>query len=460
MKKIILFFFIHFSLFSQEIVPEVLTLNEYFAFIKKFHPVVKQADLVILESDAKLLKSRGAFDPKLEVDYSKKQFKSKEYYNKLNATFKIPVWYGLDVKANFEDNNGLYLNPEQNVPENGLYSLGVSASLTQGLFINNRIAALKQSKLYTKEAKEKRKLLANTILFNAANTYFEWLKAFRENELNKTYVKNSQQRFKTIVKAFELGEKAAIDTLEASILINNRILKLEKSKVKLINSSLNLSNNLWLSNNIPVEIKENIIPDLNTFQNVDSTLNLLGNTANFDLDLHPKIKQLNLKEEGLEIEKKLKYSKLLPNISAQYNFVSPNVNKLDDANLNNFKAGVSFNMPIFLRKERASLKLTKLKLLNVQLENSTQKLKLKNKILAYQQELNSFVTQKEITENLVIDYGTMVKAEERKFNLGESSLFYVITRENKLIDMQLKAIELDNSYLKTKANLFNSLGLE
>jgi hypothetical protein len=52
----------------------------------------------------------------------------------------------------------------------------------------------------------------------------------------------------------------------------------------------------------------------------------------------------------------------------------------------------------------------------------------------------------------------MLAAEERKFFLGESSLFLVNSRESKLIDAKLKAISLENSFFNTKANLFNVLG--
>ena len=51
----------------------------------------------------------------------------------------------------------------------------------------------------------------------------------------------------------------------------------------------------------------------------------------------------------------------------------------------------------------------------------------------------------------------MLNAEERKFSFGESSLFLINSREKNLIDSQLKAIELQNKYLKAKAKLFNSL---
>ena len=97
--------------FSQDNA-SVLSLEEYLGYVKKYHPIVKQAYLITSESEINLLKSRGAFDPKLEVDYGRKKFKDTEYYDKLNAAFKIPTWYGIELKANYENNNGIYLNPE------------------------------------------------------------------------------------------------------------------------------------------------------------------------------------------------------------------------------------------------------------------------------------------------------------------------------------------------------------
>jgi len=71
--------------FSQE--ANVLPFSEYLGHVKKYHPIVKQANLIIDESEAKLLKARGSFDPKLEVDYDRKRFKDTEYFNNLNASF-------------------------------------------------------------------------------------------------------------------------------------------------------------------------------------------------------------------------------------------------------------------------------------------------------------------------------------------------------------------------------------
>ena len=93
MKKILSFFLIISTCygFSQNKIDSILTLSEYIGYVKKFHPIVKQAELKTSEGEIKLMKARGAFDPKLEVDYDKKKFKNTNYFDKLNTTFKINI---------------------------------------------------------------------------------------------------------------------------------------------------------------------------------------------------------------------------------------------------------------------------------------------------------------------------------------------------------------------------------
>jgi len=447
-------FFFTTCILSQN-VNSVMTLSEYLGYVKNYHPIVKQANLIINESEAKLLKSRGAFDPKIEVDFDKKQFKNKNYYTELNSTFKIPTYYGLELKANFEKNSGQFLSNDLNTPNDGLYSAGISASLLNGLLINKRMASLKQAKLFLNQAKEDQQILVNEILYNAATTYFNWLKTYNEKKVYESFLINADTRFKATKRAFFEGEKPAIDTTEAKITLNTRKLNFEKARIKLIKSSLELSNFLWLNNNTPVELQENIIPDTNTINNVDVTFNIaLFNDENFDINNHPKIRSLNFKIDGLNIDRKLKLNNLLPKLDVEYNFLTENRNQINSFNNQDYKARINFKVPIFLRKERGDLKLANIKLQDQKLENEIAKITIKNKVNAIQQELNSFRYQNNLTSSIVKDYNTLLKAEDRKFFLGESSLFLVNYREVKLIEAKLKAIDLENSFFKTKANLF------
>ncbi|WP_396603204.1 TolC family protein [Algibacter sp. R77976] len=439
---------------------KVISLSEYLGYVKSFHPIVKQANLVINESEAKLMKARGAFDPKLEVDYDRKKFKGTEYYDRLNASFKIPTWFGVELKGNFEENTGDFLNPQGFVPEDGLYSAGVSVPVARGLLTNSRMAMLRQSRLYVKQAQADRQLLVNNILYNATVTYFNWLKTYNQKRVYEDFLSNAEMRFNGIKKSFEVGDKPAIDTLEARITLNNRKLNLEKSRIKFIKSSLELSNYLWLNDNTPIEIQEGIIPDINTFNTIDVTLNTSGlDIESFDFESHPKLQSLDYKYRSLNIEKRLKLNNLLPQIDLQYNFLSQTPEVARSFSTSAYKSGVNISFPLFLRKERGDLKLAKIKLQNTKFDIQNTRVSLRNKIDAINQELDSYVLQNDYTDVIVNDYTKMLSAEERKFFLGESSLFLVNSRESKLIEAKLKAIDIENSFFKTKANLFNVLAL-
>ncbi len=101
--------------------------------------------------------ARGGFDPKIEVDFDKKQFKDKEYYSILNSSFKIPTWYGIEVKAGFDNSEGIYLNPQNTLPNQGLTSFGISVPLGQGLLINQRMADVRKAKMQVQLSQAERK---------------------------------------------------------------------------------------------------------------------------------------------------------------------------------------------------------------------------------------------------------------------------------------------------------------
>lgn len=448
------------SLASAQDSTSVISLSEYLGYVKAFHPIVKQANLVINESEAKLMKARGAFDPKLEVDYDRKKFKNTEYFDKLNAAFKIPTWFGIEFKGNIEENTGQFLNPEADVPLDGLYSAGVSVPVARGLLTNKRMAMLRQSRLYVKQAKADRQLLVNDILYDATVSYFNWLRTYNEKRVYEDFLTNVEVRFNGIKKSYEVGDKPAIDTLEARIALNNRKLNLEKARIKFIKSSLELSNYLWLNENTPIEIEDNIIPDIDTFKTIDATLNTSGlDIETFNIDEHPKLQSLDYKVRSLTIEKRLKANNLLPQIDLQYNFLSETPEVARSFSTSAYKSGVNVSFPLFLRKERGDLKLAKIKIQDTRFDIQNTRVSLSNKINAINQELDSYILQNDYTETIVSDYAVMLSAEERKFFLGESSLFLVNSRESKLIDAKLKAIEIENSFFKTKANLFNVLAL-
>ena len=175
-------------------------------------------------------------------------------------------------------------------------------------------------------------------------------------------------------------------------------------------------------------------------------------------DNHPKLISLQRKIDMLTLDRKLKSNMLLPKLDIGYYYLSE-PSYFDNYRLEDYKIGLNFSFPIFLRKERGTLNLAKLKLQDSQLDLNLERLQLDNKVKAGRVEINTLQNQITITNTLVEDYFKMLQSEERLFSFGESSLFLINSRENSLITSQISKINLENRYLNSFASLFKIMGV-
>lgn len=453
MKNIILLIllFILNAIFAQE--KKVFSLNEFIALVKQNHPLVAQANLQNNEAKAMVLAARGGFDPKIESNFSEKNFVNKEYYNLFNAQFKIPTWYGIEIKTAFDNNRGIFLNPENTTTGiNGNYALGIEIPLGQGLFINKRMADLRKAKTYLNLNQNIANQEVAIIINEAISSYIQWYETFQEKQTYENYLKNITLRKQGIEKLVAQGDKPAIDTTEITINLLQRKLQLENANLKFLKAQNEVSNFLWLDN-IPIELKENNIPEANIVKPLEAILNknkeVLIQTSTTQ---NPKILAFQNKIEVLEIEKKLNADLLKPTLNVNYNLLNNNINFNQNFDQNN-KFGLTFSMPLFLRKERGNLKLSKLKIEAANYQLQYENINLQNKIKYQIQEVTSFEKQLKLaTENKKLNQ-IMLNAEEKLFNFGESSLFLVNTRENNLVSAELNEIKSTSNYCNSMINL-------
>jgi len=434
-----------------------LTFDAYLAYIKQFHPTVKQANLELSQAQAQILTARGGFDPKIEVDYVTKQFNESDYYQILNSTFKIPTWFGVEIKAAFEQADGIYLNPENNFPASGLASLGITVPIGQGLIINKRMADLRKAKLYQNLTIAERDLAIADVLFDAILAYFDWYRNQQEYDLYQTFLNNATERFQGIRGLIREGDRPGIDSIEAGILVKNRRLGLEQSRMKLIKSKLELSNFLWLDNETPLELQDNILPEPALEEKVENVLQTNGLLIeSMDLAAHPKIRALENKVNILDVDRKVKGDLLKPRLDLNYNYLSEPT-FIRDFNVVNYKYGLNFSFPIFLRKERGEFKMAKFKVRDAQLDLMLENQVLRNKIDYQLQEISSLNTQLDYANQLLKDFQTMLQAEERMFLFGESSIFLINTRENSLLSSSLQQLDMKLRFCQSHAKLFQIL---
>ena len=72
----ILFFTATYIVQAKNPIKKVFSFEEYLGYVKKHHPLVKQANLTLNVGEANRLRARGGFDPKIEIDFNTKEFKN------------------------------------------------------------------------------------------------------------------------------------------------------------------------------------------------------------------------------------------------------------------------------------------------------------------------------------------------------------------------------------------------
>jgi outer membrane protein TolC len=451
------------SVVASDSVPYVLSVEEFIQIVKQYHPVAKQAKLINEQAKAELLIAYGGWDPKIYSDYDQKKFEGTNYYSHFDNKVAIPIWYGVEAKAGYDVSYGDYLNKENMLPINGQSYVGVSVSLLKNLLMDKQRATLRQAQLFREASEQQRLLMLNDLLVDALKTYYEWSYSYNELAVFKEATRINDIRFRAIVESAKQGDRAAIDTTEALTQLQSRQFQLNDARLKFIKNGLQLSNFLWLENESPRPFDTLLVPSpLNSeFLNHQIEYQKLEELVSELLQTHPALLNFDFKLRQLDIERRLKIESLKPTLNANYNLLGDGFryrNDLDYSVNNNYKLGVNFTMPLAFMQGRGELKVTKLKIKNMQFAVEYKKQELVNKFKSYYNELITIQQQTKLYQESVKGFKALFVGEASRLENGESSLFLVNARENRYLDSQVKLYELQSKYYKTEADLKWTLG--
>lgn len=455
MKRLIFFLGILWSyVWSLHAQTEVFDFETFKMTVSKFHPMIQKANNLALAGSAELLKAQGGFDPTLSSNVNQKTFNGKDYYFTSNTALKVPLWFGTNLKAGYEDNRGLYVGEDLKTPSSGLWYAGVEIPLLQGFLYNERQFQLQQARNLQLMSVAERQLAVNDLLLDAYSTYWTWTEAYKKLLIAKEGFLLAEERYKAAKEQVSVGENPPIDTVEALILLENRTVENKTAQTQFQNTTLLLQVYLWSEDNRMVTIPENVIP-----QSVNSKSDIKNINAN-EIDSLPSIQLAAYKVDQMALDVKWKKEQLKPSLNANYNLLNQPIGGLDvnQFSMQNYKFGVTAYVPIFLRKELGGVRLAKLKMENAGLDLLAKKREydLKIKKLANEIDLQTvnIITQKRIVEHT----RTLRKAELEKFQAGESSLFMMNSREqtylsseNKLVELEIK-LEVSNLKMKWLLN--------
>jgi outer membrane protein TolC len=441
----------------------VFSLQDLAELVFANHPIVKQAALLSEEARSQVLQARGGFDPKLGSDFHRKQFGGTDYYNNWHNELKVPLWPGgIDLKASYDRYAGTYVNPENRTPLNGLAGVGLSIPIGQGLLIDARRSTLRQAKIMQTAAEADRVKQINEVWLQAAKDYWNWYYAYQQSQLIREGVALADRRFQATARRAQIGDQAPIDSVEAQITVQDRLVQATQQQVEVQNARLLLSNHLWSKDGQPVELPAYAAPQTPVRDTVSRQE--YQRLADLAASNHPTLRKLGAKISQLGVEESYRRELLKPklNVSAtlisQGDFYRPEVPGYYDFGWSNHKVGVDFAFPLFLRAERGKLQYTRIQVQETLLERQQSQRTIATQVGNVYNTLRAYDQQLTLQAQTVDNQRKLLAAELQKFELGESTIFLINARESKLIELRIKQESLRSSYEKARAELYYYAG--
>jgi outer membrane protein TolC len=121
--------------------------------------------------------------------------------------------------------------------------------------------------------------------------------------------------------------------------------------------------------------------------------------------------------------------------------------------------GIQFSMPLFLRKARGETKVYKYKISQKELQLQYKQAEIIYKVSRAENELQAYQEIIQVQNQSVNDYESLLNGERTLFDLGESSLFMVNSREMKFIKSQLKLNEILKKKNKSQLKIQHAQGI-
>lgn len=451
--KIILSSLFLIGFFQISLAQDSLSLFEVFESLRQNHPLFKAALLESEKGDAELTIARGGFDPKLELNFNDKDFNETDYYEYQNAAIKIPTWLGLDIKAGIENNSGKYLNPEYGTPDEGLAFIEFSLPILRNLITDERRTSLRNAQQFAEYSKAERDYLISQLHQRVAYAYWDWYGAFKMIKLYQNSLNIATNRFLMVKNSFRLGAYAAIDTVEANMEVQRQKVLLYDAVIQFNKARFILSSHLWDEQGTAIDLDENSVP-VATNPYDEYTLAFFLQQSD---SLNPKIRKAEWKLQMLQAQQRLYTNMLLPELNLTYKPLSM-ANELN-YNQNNRTIGLSVSAPIFVRKERGKLALSKAKTEQQELNLSFTSVEVNKQIEAAHANYYQYKQMHLAQQANALDALKLRDAEQRKLSLGSANVFMVNYRDKYLLESQAKEIIVEVKKQIALADLYAKTGI-
>jgi outer membrane protein TolC len=422
-----------------------------------YHPSIKEAKLNRPIADANLMSSKGAFDPNIAfVRGDNISTKDNQYQNQ-SLDMNLPLYTGGNVKFGNRNYNGSYYT------ETGNNFIEAEIPLLKNLITDYRRNALNKAKINIGVSEAFRDQMINDVMYAVVLTYSEWYLAFESENRISAVAELAKSRQLGLRQLLISGAGNAVDTMETFVQWQQYEAKRRLYVWKTEKQRLLLSMYLWDEDGNAVEPAIQSMPSKLGMDWIDSLVQEAHNSLTLRDSspiIQPSIQLSRFKLQSSKLDFQLAKNQMLPNLDLKYRYYQPgNLSNPNPININEtYGFGVSFQSGIFLRQQRGQYNMMKFGI-------AQQELNLQNKLRNYQ--VKSDALYKEYTviseqskqwNSVAENQWKLYSMEKQRLNAGDVNFFILNTREIRLLDAQLTALEYGFQRQESGINFLYYLG--
>ncbi len=332
------------------IAQNAISYNDFVNAIKHNFPLTKYADNISLQGTYQLNAARGNYDPTINAYHENKFYSGKNYFSVAHAELRQPIFTNQYFVAGWDYGQGNFIDQSNITPNSGTPFVGVEASVLQGLLFDKRRADVLKAKGYKEYLDAEKKQLINQLLYDASIHFTDFAYAEKELQLYQYFIKLAIDRYKGLIDLSNAGERPAVDTIEASLLFQGRLLEYQSASIDNQKALNKLMNFYWKENNVPMPLDTAMIIKDSIEVYFEKARQLVVLELQSDSFANPIIEKYLANQKILKVDKRLKAELIKPKLDVKYNFLSTSSNPYStDYTINNYKWGAKFSMPLFFR---------------------------------------------------------------------------------------------------------------
>ena len=418
------------------------SFTEAEAWVLSTHPLANAAAAIEQRGAADLLSARGAFDPTLRGSFDRKNYIKSNYFQYADAGLEWQSPYAFKLEGGRQWAEGININPERTLPEAGQGYLTLKLPVIQGLLTDKYRIGVQRGELSQSLNQASADLIRNELRYDLATRYAEWAYAVRVAEVSRQTEDLICVRLEATRGLYQLGDKPAVDTLEALIALTNQELTTQQALVDARLARQQLLAMWWV-------LPEGAQPDI---QALRPPLPVEPERVAG----HPALSELRAQFADVELQGRLYREYQKPQLDLSYSvlgdgfdFTPADGDKTSGEFLTSaYKVGATFRYPLFNRAARGQSQLVDIKRAEV-----GAKLEAKRQELTVKAEANlaaalAFDAQLVELSALVTRTERLLAAERELFELGESTQFLLNSREQSLQKALLSLAKLELSRAK------------